>query len=154
MPKPVLPAEGAEAVAPQRSGGQDLCRALLTAGLALFYAGAGVVHLAAPEPFLLITPDWVPWPRLVILLTGLCEIAGAAGLFVPRLRATAGALLALYAVCVLPANLKHALYQVNVPGLPSSWWYHGPRLLMQPVLVWAALFAGRVIDWPFSQKSR
>jgi hypothetical protein len=53
-------------------------------------------------------------------------------------------------VCVYPANLYHAFGHVVVEGLPSSWWYHGPRLLFQPVLVWWALFSGNVISWPFA----
>jgi hypothetical protein len=35
-----------------------------------------------------------------------------------------------------------------------GWAYHGPRLLFQPVLIWAALFAGKVLDWPFAQRAR
>ena len=57
---------------------------------------------------------------------------------------------ALYAICVFPANLKHAFAGVDVPGLPSSPWYHGPRFLLQPVLVWAALFCTDVLRWPFT----
>jgi uncharacterized membrane protein len=57
--------------------------------------------------------------------------------------------MALYAVIVFPANLHHAFNNVTVLGLPSSWWYHAPRLLVQPVLVWWAFHAGGVIDWPF-----
>ncbi len=122
--------------------------------LALFYAVAGLVHLRAPEAFLPIVPDWVPFPRETVLVTGVCELAGAVGLFIPRLRIAAGVGLALYAVCVFPANLKHAFENVAVPGLPSSWWYHAPRLALQPVLVWAALWASGAIDWPFRRRSR
>jgi uncharacterized membrane protein len=116
--------------------------------LAAFYFAAGIVHLKSPEAFLPIVPDWVPAPSEVILVTGVCELAGAAGLMIPRVRKLAGIMLALYAVCVFPANIKHALYDIQVPGLPSSWWYHAPRLLMQPVLVWWALFCSGAIDWP------
>ena len=66
-----------------------------------------------------------------------------------RLRRLAGLMLALYAICVFPANLRHAIEAIDVPPLPSSWWYHGPRLLFQPVFVWWALFAGELIDWPW-----
>ena len=62
-------------------------------------------------------------------------------------------MLAIYAVCVFPANIKHAMDALAVGGLPTSWWYHGPRLLFQPVIVWWALFAGGVIDWPFRRAS-
>lgn len=88
------------------------------------------------------------------MATGVCELAGAAALLTRRFRAFAGVMLALYAVCVFPANLKHAFYNVDVPGLPSSWLYHAPRLALQPVLVWWALFAARVVDWPFARAIR
>ena len=116
------------------------------------YATAGILHLTLPGPFISIVPGWVPWPGEVVRLTGLCELAGALGLVIPRTRRLAGFMLALYAVCVFPANLYHALSHVHVPPLPDSWWYHGPRLLAQPVLVWWALYASGVIDWPFANR--
>ena len=122
--------------------------------LALIYFIAGVAHLRAPGGFLTITPAWVPAPQQVILFTGICEIAGAIALAtVPALRRAAGFALALYALCVFPANINHALNDVAVGGVHLSWWYHGPRLLFQPVMIWWALWAGGVIDWPFGAKS-
>lgn len=118
--------------------------------MAVFYFAAGVFHLAAPERFLPIVPDFVPMPHAVVLVTGLCEIAGSVALLTNRLRRLAGITLAIYAICVFPANVKHALEGIHVPPLPDSWWYHGPRLLMQPVLVWWALFCANVIDWPWA----
>ena len=118
--------------------------------LATLYFVAGVIHLAMPAPFLLITPDWVPYPRAVILGTGLCEIAGALALPTRGLRRLAGGALALYAVCVVPANIKHA----TGGGMQLGLWYHVPRLALQPVLVWWALFAGEVVDWPFRRTGR
>jgi uncharacterized membrane protein len=52
-------------------------RAVARTVLAIAYLAAGVLHLAMPEPFVHVTPDWVPVPHTVIFLTGLCEIAGA-----------------------------------------------------------------------------
>ena len=129
---------------------QSPIRAAMRWGMFVFYAAAGLVHLAHPDAFLPIVPDWVPAPKLVILVTGICELAGAVGLMTVRFRRIAGIMLALYAVCVFPANIKHALEGIDLPQLPSSWWYHGPRLLAQPVLVWWALFCSSVIDWPIS----
>ncbi len=76
--------------------------------LALFYAVAGVAHLLATDAMVRITPAWVPFPHAVVIATGLCELAGAAGLMTRRWRVAAGWSLALYAVCVFPANIKHA----------------------------------------------
>lgn len=122
--------------------------------MAAFYLAAGFVHLDAAPAFLPIVPDWVPAPQAVILATGLCEIAGAVGLLTRRWRWWAGVMLALYAVCVFPANIKHAVEGIQVPQLPSSWWYHAPRLAAQPIVVWWALFCARVIDWPFRRPAQ
>jgi uncharacterized membrane protein len=117
--------------------------------LAAIYFVAGIAHLSTPNTFLMITPDWVPFPRDVIPATGLCELAGATGLLTRRLRQAAGIGLALYAVCVFPANIKHAMGGLPAGQIQLGWWYHAPRLALQPVLVWWALFAGGVVDWPF-----
>ena len=116
--------------------------------LAAFYLTAGVLHLTAPGGFLRIMPPMIPFPDAVVAVTGACEIAGALGLLVSQTRPWAGGMLALYALCVWPANLYHALWGVHVPPLPDSWWYHGPRLAFQPVLIWSALFGGGVVRWP------
>ncbi len=125
--------------------------------LALFYGVAGVLHLLWPRPFLAITPPWVPWPEWVIAATGVAEIAGAMGLMVPRhrigwARPAAGIGLALYAVCVWPANLHHALHGAAGALHDPGWLYHGPRLAAQPVLIWLALWAGELIDWPLARR--
>ena len=128
---------------------QEKIRNVMRWAMAVFYVVAGIGHVLHPDPFLAIVPSWVPFPREVILLTGLCEIAGAIALFTTRLRAIAGIMLALYALCVWPANIKHALDHIVLPPIPDTWWYHGPRLAFQPVLIWWALFSAGVIDWPW-----
>jgi uncharacterized membrane protein len=131
-----------------------IARTVMRWVMAAFYLAAGIVHLTAPDAFLPIMPDWVPLPREIVLATGVCEIAGSVALITRRLRRLAGVMLALYAVCVFPANVKHALEGIHLPSLPDSWWYHGPRLLMQPVLVWWALFCAGVIAWPFTTRPK
>tara|TARA_B110001454_G_scaffold218985_1_gene248934 strand:- start:638 stop:898 length:261 start_codon:yes stop_codon:yes gene_type:complete len=57
-------------------------------------------------------------------------------------------MLALYAICVFPANIKHAVSYVAIDGVQLGWWYHGPRLSFQPIIVWWSLFSSGVTDWP------
>ena len=110
--------------------------------LSLFYIVAGVAHLLAPAWFLPIVPNVVPFPYFVVLATGLCEIAGALALFSKRLRRLAGAMLALYALCVWPANIKHALIAFEATNLSVIGFYHAPRVALQPVLIAWALGVG------------
>lgn len=130
----------------------EIWRSKSRVGLASFYGIAGILHIALPAPFLLITPAWVPDAPTVIQLTGVCEIAGAIGLLIPKVRPLAGLMLALYAVCVYPANIKHAVDTLNASG--ATVWqyaYHIVRLPLQPVLVWLALFCGEIVEWPFGR---
>lgn len=126
-----------------------VARPVVRALLAAAFLVAGILHLRFPGPLLTITPSWVAYAPQVIALTGLAEIAGAAGLMMPRVRRAAGVGLALYSVCVFPANIQHAIVDLGLAQPVLGWAYHGPRLLFQPVIVWACLWAATVIDWPF-----
>lgn len=127
----------------------DTTRAVMRWILAAFYAAAGIAHLWVPDKLLAITPSWVPFAREVIFVTGLCELAGAIALVTRPLRWCAGIAFAAYALCVWPANFKHALDGVDLPYVANSWLYHGPRLAFQPVLIWWALYCSKAIDWPW-----
>jgi uncharacterized membrane protein len=119
--------------------------------LALFYGAAGVFHLLSPAPFLAIMPPWVPAPDLVVTLTGLAELAGAAGLLQPwsmALRRAAGWGLAAYALCVWPANLQHLFNDLARADGGAGLGYHLPRLAFQPVLIWLALWVSGATSWP------
>lgn len=131
---------------------KDVTRTVMRFVLAALYLAAGLGHLLVPDKFLAITPAWVPFAKQVILVTGVCEIAGAIALLTKRLRWWAGVAFALYAICVWPANIKHAVEGVVLPPIPNSWLYHAPRLALQPVLIWWALYCAEVIDWPWRRR--
>ena len=131
-------------------------RTVLRWVLALLYALAGVLHLLAPHPFLGIMPTWVPAPETVVMLTGVAELAGAAGLlqpWFPALRRAAGWGLALYAVCVFPANIVHFIRDMARPDHGLGLGYHVPRMFLQPVLVWLALWVSGVLPFRELNKS-
>ncbi len=127
--------------------------------LAWLYAIAGYLHLVRPDSFMTIMPDWVPAPEAVVLWTGIAEIVGALGLLQPwsqQLRQAAGIGLALYALCVWPANMNHfALDMARAEtgdggGLGLA--YHVPRMFAQPLIIWLALWVGEVTDWPLARR--
>jgi hypothetical protein len=41
---------------------------------------------------------------------------------------------------------------IAISGVVLGWDYHAPRLAAQPFLVWWALWAGGIIDWPFENR--
>lgn len=136
---------------PERSIGGAI-RTVLRWLLAAAYGVAGWAHLDRPEGFLAITPVWVPAPEFVVAFTGVAEITGAIGLLWQPVRRWAGTGLALYALCVWPANFNHAFNDISIGGINLDWSYHGPRLLAQPLIIWLALWVGEVTDWPFRRR--
>jgi uncharacterized membrane protein len=130
-------------------------KAIARYGLAAAYLVAGVLHLIRPAPFADITPGWVPMIPLVIALTGVAEIAGAVALVQPwqRLRRAGAIGLALYALCVFPANINHMLIDMAKAVPDLGWGYHIPRMIAQPLIIWLTLWCGGVTDWPWRSRA-
>lgn len=124
-----------------------MIRAILRVILAVFYAFAGYMHIVNPEPFLTIMPSIIPMPEQVVLWTGIAEILGAIALIQPwnvDLRRLGGTALALYALCVWPANVNHFVIDMARPDGGLGLAYHVPRMFAQPLLIWLALWVGEV----------
>lgn len=78
---------------------------------------AGMLHFRYLAAYVQIVPPWLPAPGLLVQISGVCEIAGGAGLlFAPVRRIAVVGLIALLAA-VFPANLHMALH----PGLYARW---------------------------------
>lgn len=130
-------------------------RSVLRWVLGVLYLVAGYFHLAQPRPFLEIMPGWVPMAGAVIFWTGIAEFAGAIGLLQPwslRLRKAAAIGLALYALCVFPANINHFALDMAKPDGGLGLGYHLPRMVAQPIVIWLALWTGGVTNWPFARR--
>ncbi|MBO2033251.1 DoxX family membrane protein [Siccationidurans ginsengisoli] len=103
-------------------------------GLALLFVSAGVLHFIRPVVFERIVPPALPAPRLLVLLSGVAEVAGGLGLLLPASRRWAGWGLLALLVAVFPANV----YMVGLADelhLPA--WVLWARLPLQPLLMWA-----------------
>ncbi len=114
-------------------------------GMASVLVFFGLDHLTTPERYLPMLPSFLPYPESIVTLTGVCEIIGGFGLMLRQVRKFAGIMLAIYFICVFPANIKNALEGVSVEGLPNAQWYYWIRLLFQPVAIWWVLYSTEVI---------
>ena len=120
--------------------------AVLRIVLAVVFIIAGISHFAPAVQrtmAAMIPPrlrfEGVFAPRNLVILTGLCEIAGGIGLLVESTRVTSGVALAVFLVAVFPANAyaAHHKDRFGAVAIPLV-----PRLLGQLVLIGLVLVAG------------
>lgn len=117
----------------------DNWTAAIAIGLAAMFILTGVAHFAPPlrGDMIAIVPPRLPVPGLLVSITGVLELLGAAGLLTPSTRVAAAICLALLMLAMFPANV----YAAYMPDPPSS--MHTPlplRTLEEAVFLAAAVW--------------
>ena len=109
--------------------------------LALFFVAAGTLHFVFMPSYVAIMPPWLPAPRLLVIISGLCEIAGGVGVCWQRTRRWAGYGLIALCLAVLPANVQ-MLQDARLAGAPALWlaalWLRLPLQLLLIAWIWRA----------------
>lgn len=126
-------------------GHVDIAQLVLRIVLAVVFIGMGVLHfipgparaMRAMIPPTMRQPGW-PSPHVLVIFTGLCEIAGGIGLLIPATQVAAGVALAVFLVAVFPANAYAAQYPDRFGRAAIPFW---PRLIGQVVLIGLVLLA-------------
>jgi uncharacterized membrane protein len=100
---------------------------------------AGVMHFVSPRFYERIVPRVLPWPGLIVRVSGVCEVALGVGLLIPQTsRLAAWGLIALF-IAVFPANVSQALRKLPFGKLPL--WLTWARLPLQAgFIAWAYAF--------------
>lgn len=96
-------------------------------------------HFMFTEGMSKMIPDFIPFSRTIIYMTGVAEIIAAICLFVPGLREITGIFLITFFILILPTNIyaaiKHLNYETgeyNGYGIVYLWF----RIPFQIVLLW------------------
>ena len=110
-------------------------------GPSLFFAFTAVGHFVRTEEMAAMLPPSVPYRVGLIYVTGVFELLGAAGVWVPRLRRLTGICLIVMLLCVLPANVYAALNRVAFGGHEAGPAYLLVRVPFQLLVAWWVYFA-------------
>jgi uncharacterized membrane protein len=121
-------------------GGENV-RRTKTIGVTLvfiwFFLG-GIAHFAATSLETSIVPPYIPWPRVAVLVSGVCELLGAAGLLYLPTRRAAGIGLFLLTLAVTPVHI-YMLQHCELFKVP--YWILIARLPLQvgllALIVWS-----------------
>jgi uncharacterized membrane protein len=107
----------------------------------LWFAIGGVAHFAATSTEMRIVPPYVSWPHAAVLVSGVLELLGAAGLLYEPTRRAAGIGLFVLTIAVTPAHI-YMLQRPELFGVP--YWALILRLPLQAALLaliaWAIIF--------------
>lgn len=77
---------------------------------------AGLLHFLKPAFYIKIMPDYIPWHKAMVYLSGVAELAGGIGMFLPAVRFEAAIGLILLLLAVFPANIDMAVKAVRKRG--------------------------------------
>ncbi|HWM89564.1 MAG TPA: DoxX family protein [Thermoanaerobaculia bacterium] len=117
--------------------------AAVRVGLAVMFTFTAMAHFNDMRHDMAnMLPPWVPNPELVVILTGLLEVAGAIGLLIPKTRRAAAIGLVLFLIAVFPANVHAAQEGVLLRGQPATPLI--PRALMQILFIGLTWWSGFV----------
>ena len=119
----------------------DSWPAAIAVGLAAMFVVTGIAHFVNPlrRDMIAIVPPRLPAASLLVTITGVLELLGAAGLLYPPTRVAAAASLFVLMLVMFPANV----YASRMPNPPKSMNTRLPlRTVEQIIFVGAALMVG------------
>jgi uncharacterized membrane protein len=123
----------------QFGGIQIALRALVS--LPLLISAIALHFMRTNEATAMLPPVFLK-PGIVVIATGVLEIFGAIGLFVPKTRRSAALWIAIMMILIFPVNVWVAgqtYAGLKMPSVPL-------RLGMQVIYIWLVLLAG--YGWP------
>jgi uncharacterized membrane protein len=99
-------------------------------------------HFAFTKGMTMMLPDFVPFRKALVYLTGVIEVAAAVGLLIPGLRHLTAILLIVFFVLILPANIHAAIKKVDYQkgtyegSGPGYLWFRIPLQILFIGWVW------------------
>lgn len=115
-------------------------------GLSLFFIFTAVGHFISTEEMARMLPPFVPYRVGLVYLTGVLELLGAIGVWIPRLTRLTGILLIVMLIGILPANVYSAINRVDFGGHGVGPAYLLVRVPFQLFVIWWTYFATEQ-DW-------
>jgi uncharacterized membrane protein len=113
--------------------------------MAIMLVFTAIAHFAFTKGMIMMIPDFIPFKKGMVYVTGFIEIAAAAGLFIPDLQVLTAWLLILFFLLLLPANINAAIRHIDFekgtfegPGANYLWF----RVPLQILFILWTYFVG------------
>jgi uncharacterized membrane protein len=110
-------------------------------GLSLFFAFTSIGHFIRTEEMAEMVPPPIPYRVELIYITGVLEMIGAVGVWIPGLMRLSGLGLIFMLLCLLPANIYSAMNRVEFGGHAAGPVYLLIRVPFQFLVIYWTYFA-------------
>ncbi|KQS34361.1 hypothetical protein [Dyadobacter sp. Leaf189] len=120
-------------------------------GMAAMLIVTGLAHFGFTKGMEMMLPDFLPFKRELVWITGVLELAAAAGLLLPKFTRLTGWLLIVFFVMILPANIYGAMHHINLQTAtydgsgPGYLWFRMPLQLFFIAWVYFSAIRPRTI---------
>ncbi len=113
---------------------------IVRVALGILFILASSLHFTSDAELKLI-PEFLPWRPQALYITGIFELLGGIGLLIPRFKRSAAWGLVALLIAVFPANVYHAVKDIQLGGMLNSRLYQWGRLPFQGVFIWLVLWS-------------
>lgn len=110
--------------------------------IGVLFTLAGLLHFIKPRMYIRIMPDYIPYHKIMVYISGVAEILGGIGLLLPAFQSYAAWGLILLLVIIFPANIDMAWKSFKRHGFATYTWILLARLPLQFLLIYWVFWAG------------
>ncbi len=121
------------------------------AALAVMLTVTGIAHFTSTDLMIEMMPDFLPYKRETVYLTGILELSAVIGLLINKTAKSTAVLLIIFFISTLPANIVGSLKQVNLGGMENGAMYLLFRIPLQIFFIAWTYYFGIKINQYFGQ---
>ena len=115
------------------------------AALAVMLTVTGIAHFTSTDLMIEMMPDFLPYKRETVYLTGILELSAVIGLLINKTAKSTAVLLIIFFISILPANIVGSLKQVNLGGMENGAMYLLFRIPLQIFFIaWTYYFGIKI----------
>lgn len=112
--------------------------------MAIMLVFTAVAHFSQTEYMIQMLPDFMPYKKGTVYITGIIEFMAAIGLFIRKTVKITSYFLLLFYLLILPANIIGSIKQVNLGGMEAGAPYLYFRIPLQILfMIWIYYFGIR-----------
>ena len=115
------------------------------ASLAIMLIFTGIAHFTKTGSMIQMLPDFIPFKKETVYLTGILEIMASIGLLTQKFARMTSIMLILFFLAILPANIIGSIKEIELGGMEKGVNYLYFRIPLQLLfIIWIYYFGIKI----------